>query len=63
MIREKDDSLEAKFFRGEINSYGIPDCTHITDNLSKEEILRKIYLCNKMHSLKKKLKDNSDRDE
>jgi hypothetical protein len=57
-FNKKEQLKEAKFYQGEIETFEIPDRSNLTVDADKDDIIKKIYLYNKIRILNKYILNN-----
>jgi hypothetical protein len=57
-FNKKEQLKEAKFYQGEIETFEIPDRSNLTVDADKDDIMKKIYLYNKIRILNKYILNN-----
>ena len=57
-FNKKQQLKEAKFYQGEIETFEIPDRSNLTVDADKDDIIKKIYLYNKIRILNKYILNN-----
>ena len=57
-FNKKEQLKESKFYQGEIETFEIPDRSNLTVDADKDDIMKKIYLYNKIRILNKYILNN-----